>query len=660
MKRSVVVVESPAKARTINKFLGKNYIVKSCMGHIVDLPPHEMGVDVDDDFKAKYQIIPGRKKLVSELKKAVKEAENLYLAQDPDREGEAISWHVSNLVGKGKEIFRVTFHEITRSAIEAAFKKPGSIDIKKVNAQQARRILDRLVGYNLSPLLWRKVGRGLSAGRVQSVALRLIVEREREIEAFVPEEYWEIAAELEKKAKVPEGVSARFVAKLEKKNNEKIRIPDERQAHQIIDELSNEQFIVEKIENKKRTKNPAPPFITSTLQQEAFNKLRFPAEKTMRTAQALYEGLEIGEEGSVGLITYMRTDSVRVSTQAQKDARDYILGTFGKTYLPPSARAYRSRKGAQEAHEAIRPTASHREPDKIKQYLTSDQYKLYNLIWKRFIASQMKSALYNVTTVDIKAGNYTFRAAGSVLLFDGFMRLYRTDEAENGLSIPPLSKKEELQLLNLIPSQHFTKPPARYTDASLVKALEQKGIGRPSTYAPIIHTIVQRDYIRRQGGVLIPTELGKVVIDLLIVHFPKLLNVKFTASLEEQLDKIEEGTEEWIPMLRHFYSSFEENLQKANVEMQNIKKVAVETDEVCSECGSPMVIKWSRRGRFLSCSAFPKCRFAKPLTTGVNCPQDACDGKLIERRNRRGKMFYGCSNYPKCTYIANKLPQESA
>ncbi len=667
--KSLVIVESPAKANTISKLLGNNYRVSSSMGHIMDLPKERMGVEIEKDFQPQYTIIPGKRKIVSQLKKEAATVNTIYLAPDPDREGEAISWHLFNLLGKDKRVFRVIFHEITRYALVEAFKNPGNIDLKKVDAQIARRILDRIVGYSLSPLLWRKVGRGLSAGRVQSVAVRLIVEREREIKAFVPQEYWEIEAELQKLQTTdfrPETTGHRpeelkFIAKLEKIEGKKPEIKNKQAAEAIVQEIRPLTFIVSDIQKKEKKRFPQAPFTTSKLQQEAFNKLHFPAQKTMRIAQQLYEGLEIGKEGSVGLITYMRTDSVLISDEAMKEVRIYISDNFGKEFLPETPNRYKSKKLAQEAHEAIRPTLPLRRPETLRDFLNSDQLKLYTLIWNKFLASQMNPAIFLNTTVDISAtAKFLFRASGSILLFPGFLTIYNLeeeDEEEKPIQIPELTKDEVLKLLDLIPSQHFTKPPSRYTDASLVKALEEYGIGRPSTYAPIIQTIVTRTYVKRQGGYFIPTELGSVVTELLMNSFPKILDLEFTAKMEEELDEIEEGKQEWTNVLHRFYNPFKADLAAANVNMKKIKTEQTPTSEVCNVCGRPMVIKWGRHGRFLSCSGFPKCKNAKPISTGVKCPQEDCDGELIERRAKTGRTFYGCTNYPKCKFLSRRLPK---
>lgn len=662
MAKALVIVESPAKARTINKFLGPDYVVEASMGHVMDLPKKEMGVDVEHDFQPNYVVIPKNRKVVTKLKKEAKDKDRVYLAPDPDREGEAISWHLSQLLGgDGVKIYRVSFNEITKEAVEEAFSHPGAIDLTKVYAQQARRILDRLVGYSLSPLLWDKVGRGLSAGRVQSVAVRLICEREKEIKAFRPEEYWSISAKLKKQLQatsyqLSEKDREPFIARIEEIEGKKAEIKSKEQADLIVSALKKERFLVDSVETKEKKRHPAPPFTTSKLQQEAYSRLHFLAYKTMRVAQQLYEGIEIGKEGSVGLITYMRTDSVRVSEQAIEECRKYIKRKFGPKYLPRAPKRYKPGKLAQLAHEAIRPTLVKRTPESIAKFLSSDQFKLYQLIWNKFVASQMNPAIVSVTSCDIKAAQYLFRATGTTVLFDGFTVIY-PDQAKDGEILPALKEGEILELLEVSPAQHFTKAPARYSDGSLVKVLEESGIGRPSTYAPIIYTILSRDYIRRSNGALFPTELGMVVTGLLIRHFPKILDVRFTADMEAELDQIEEGRRDWIDVLRTFYDPFIQDLIKAKEGMKDIKKEAVPTSEVCEKCGRMMVIKWGPHGRFLACSGFPDCKNTKPITTGVPCPQPGCNGELIERRSRKGRVFYGCSNYPNCKYVSKKLPQ---
>ena len=654
MPKYLVVVESPAKSKTINKFLGKNYIILPSMGHVVDLPKSKMGVDIENDFKPSYVVMAKRRKILSELKKGAKNKDKIYLAMDPDREGEAIAYHLKQrLESISPDIHRVTFHEITEKAVKEAFKNAHGLDKDKVNAQQARRILDRILGYSLSPLLWKKVGRGLSAGRVQSVALRLVVEREKKIKAFIPEEYWEIEALLRKK----EGDLKPFKAKLILVDGQKSQLKTKEQAGEIEKGLKEEKFVVKKIKETKKKKRPLPPYITSTLQQDAFNKLRFSVSRTMRIAQGLYEGIELGDKEATGLITYMRTDSVAISNEAQGVARDYVIKKFGKRYYPSIPHKYKARKSAQEAHEAIRPSLPLREPSSIKSYLQPDQFKLYELIWNRFIASQMEHSLSLLMSADIEAGKCMFRSSGTKVLFDGFTILYQKEKKEDTF-LPVLNLNEILYLINLEPSQHFTNPPPRFSDASLVKAMEEKGIGRPSTYAPIIYTIIFRNYVKREKGYLHPTELGVIVTELLTKHFPRVLDVKFTAYLEEELDEIEEGKIDWVKVLRDFYAKFKVVWEKAQKDMANLKQANVPTDEVCEKCGSPMVIKWGRKGKFLSCSKFPECKFSKSITTGVKCPQLGCGGELIERHSARG-AFYGCSNYPKCRYVSRSLPAEN-
>jgi len=652
MAKALVIVESPAKARTINKFLGEDFIVEASGGHIIDLPKSKMGVDVENNFQPEYTIIPARKKILSQIQKSAKGKEGVYLAADPDREGEAICWHIKQNLKTKAKIHRVVFHEITERAVKEAFAHPCSIDAYKVEAQQARRILDRLVGYSLSPLLWKKVTRGLSAGRVQSVALRLLVEREREIGHFIPQEYWEIEAELKKKAQ-----KTTFIAKLDKIDGKKPEIKNKQQGDELLDGLRKEKFIVSDKQLRQKKRNPQAPYTTSKLQQDAFNQLRFSASRTMRIAQQLYEGIELGTEGSVGLITYMRTDAVRISAEAQDACSDYIIKKFGKEYLPAKPPHYKAKKRAQEAHEAVRPALPLREPVELQQYLTPDQYKLYKLIWNKFLSSQMKAALYQINTILITAGKCLFKVVGSTLKFAGFLKAFDGEGSsakDEKKPLPILDKNEELDLVNLISHQHFTQPPARYSDASLVKILEEKGIGRPSTYAPTIQTVVLRDYARREKGYLFPTELGFTVNDLLIKYFPKILNVKFTATLEDELDEVEEGKLNWTEVVKVFYNPF---IKELAVAQKEIKKEAVPTDETCEVCGQPMVMKWGRHGRFLSCSAFPKCKHAKSITTEVKCPEANCDGWLVERRTRRGRVFYGCSKYPECKYATNSLPQ---
>jgi DNA topoisomerase-1 len=648
--KNLVIVESPTKAKTISKILGKNFEVVSSMGHIIDLPQKKLGVAIEDGFEPEYVEMPSRKKILSELKKEAKGKDVIYVATDPDREGEAIGWQIKDRVLKNKNILRVIFHEITPSAVNAAFKNPRDFDLKMIEAQVGRRVLDRIVGYFLSPLLWKKIGRGLSAGRVQSVALRLIVEREKAIQSFTPQEYWEIEAELNKKQ---EGKT--FKAKLEKIEDKKAEIKDQQEADRLTQDINGQQFRVLEVKKSEKRRYAEPPFITSTLQQEAFNKLRFNATKTMIVAQQLYEGIDIGKDSPVGLITYMRTDSPRVAPEAIKEVRNYISNNFGKDYLPETPNVYKVKKLAQEAHEAIRPTLISQAPETLKEFLSHDQYRLYELIYNRFLASQITPARYEATSVDILAGKYLFVASGSTLLFDGFTVVYNKNNEEKEKNIiPELAKDEILDLVRLLPSQHFTKPPPRFSDSSLVKALEEDGIGRPSTYAPIIQTLVYRDYIRRIKSYFNPTELGFKVCDMLVEYFPKIMDLKFTATMEGELDEIEEGRIDRIKVLEEFYAPFKESLDFAQA---NIKKEVVTTDQICDKCGKPMIVKWGRRGKFLSCSGYPECKNSKSITSGVKCPEPGCGGELIERRSRRG-FFYGCSNFPKCKFTSRDLPQE--
>lgn len=653
--KNLVIVESPTKAKTIGKILGNKYKICSSMGHIIDLPRRKIGVDIDNDFNPTYVIIPGKKKTLSELKRHAKNSSVIYLATDEDREGEAISWHLKNqLQAKkaDKEFLRVVFHEITPEAVKEAFSHPVEIDQNMVDAQQARRVLDRIVGYFLSPLLWKKVAKGLSAGRVQSVALKLIVTRERQIKNFKPEEYWRIEGLFKRKKAAYE----EFKAELTKCDGQKIKIERLKNVEDIITELKTKEYSVYRVKKGQKRRNPQAPFITSTLQQDAFNRLKFTTRKTMMVAQQLYEGIELGDQGPIGLITYMRTDSVQIAAPALKQLRQFIEHAYGKDYLPHKPRLYKSKRSAQQAHECIRPSSIMRKPDDIRQYLSQEQFKLYELIWKRTVASQMNPAVFLTNTIDISADKYLFTASGSNLKFDGFLKVYGIETRETEQTVPELDKGESLKLLKLNPSQHFTRPPAHYSEASLVKALEEKGIGRPSTYAPIIYTLIMRNYVRREKGYLLCTDLGAKVTDILEEYFKQIMNIAFTANMEEELDKIEAGEIKWVDILKSFYTPFKKKLTFAQ---DNLKKEVITTNETCQLCGSPMVIKWSRSGKFLSCSTFPKCRFAKSITSGVKCPADNCDGELVMRRSKRG-IFYGCSSYPKCTYITKYLPKDSA
>ncbi len=664
----LVIVESPAKAKTVGKFLGKGYTVKASVGHVRDLLRSRLSVDVENDFQPEYRVPREKSKVVKELKAAVQKASEVYLATDPDREGEAIAWHVMEVTGAEPErTHRVVFHEITSSAIQEAFSRPRGLDMNLVNAQQARRVLDRLVGYKISPLLWKRVRNRTSAGRVQSVALRLIVEREREIESFVPEEYWTIEADLAKASERENPDRLVFRAKLLKIDGKKADLKNESDAQAVVRELERASYHVDKVKEGTRKRRPSPPFTTSTMQQAASRFLGFTASRTMGLAQSLYEGVDLGSGERVGLITYMRTDSYNVSRMAQEEARRYIAENIGEEYLPEKPPFYRTKaKGAQEAHEAIRPTSVMRTPESVKQYLTGPQYKLYSLIWRRFVASQMLPAVYKTLSVDVLAGPedarkkpYLLRATGSELIFAGFLKVYSEGaEKDESLSvkIPPLTVGELLDLIKLIPEQHFTQPPPRYTDASLVKALEANGIGRPSTYASIISTLINREYVEREQRQLKPTKLGFVVNDLLVKHFPDLFNVNSTSQMEEKLDKVASGEQDWVELLKEFYPPFAEELAKAEKEMENVKPELEVTDEKCPECGAPLVVKYGRYGKFLACSRYPECKFTKPylVKTGAKCPK--CGGDLVKRTTRKGRVFYGCSNYPKCDFTTWKRP----
>ena len=710
MSKGLIVVESPAKVKTIQKFVGEDYLVKASLGHIKDLPEGELGVDLAKDFQPEYVSIPGKAKVLRELKKASKGVKNIYLGPDPDREGEAIAWHIAEEIGdEDKTIYRVLFNEITRKAVLDALRHPGKLQQSKYEAQQARRILDRLVGYQVSPILWEKVRRGLSAGRVQSVAVRIICEREREIQDFVSEEYWSLTATLKGKES-----PVSFDAKLSKWKGKKVKMASEQEALTIKQTLEGASYTVSKITRQDKQRHPFPPFITSRLQQEAYRKLSFYAQKTMRVAQRLYEGMELGDMGTVGLITYMRTDSPRVANEAVRQVRDWIKDRFGESYLPPKPNVYKSRKGAQDAHEAIRPTSMELTPEKVKPYLDNEQWVLYKLIWDRFVASQMASAVFQQTTIEIKADEAIFSSVGTVPVFQGFIALYMEgeDDPENGeqeKTLPVLSEGELLALLGLTQKQHFTQPPYRFSEATLIRELEERGIGRPSTYAAILSTIKEKQYVKLEKGKFFPTELGCLVNDLLVVSFPDIFDVEFTAQMEENLDKIEEGDKGWVETLREFYRPFEKDLNMAKVSMRDVKKELIPTDILCERCGSAMVKRWGKRGYFLACSTYPKCRhtreveeteenqvvngppcekcggsmvvktgkfgrflacsnyptckFTKPIETGVRCLQEGCDGMIVERRTRKGKVFYSCSNYPRCTFalwdkpIPEKCPQ---
>jgi DNA topoisomerase-1 len=717
MSKGLIVVESPTKVKTLQKFLGGDYVIKASVGHIKDLPESELGVDLKKDFLPEYVVIPGKVKIIRELKKASKGVKNIYLGPDPDREGEAIAWHIAEEIGNGnKNIYRVLFNEITQRAVLEALQKPGTLQQSKFEAQQARRILDRLVGYQISPILWDKVRRGLSAGRVQSVAVRIICEREREIQNFVSQEYWSLTATLKEKES-----PVTFDAKLSKWKGKKVTMANESEALAIKKVLETVPYSVSKITQQEKKRHPFPPFITSRLQQEAYRKLSFSAQKTMRVAQKLYEGIDLGELGMVGLITYMRTDSPRVSMEAVQQVRSWIKNRFGEPYLPPKPNVYKSRKGAQDAHEAIRPTSIDFDPEKVKDYLDREEWALYKLVWDRFVASQMASAVFLQTTVEIKANDGIFTAAGTVPTFLGFMTLYvegednsvsngKHEEGDEERRLPALSEGEILELLGLNPKQHFTQPPPRFSEATLIKELEEKGIGRPSTYATILSTIKGKEYVKLEKGRFMPTELGLMVNDLLVVNFPDILDIEFTAQMEENLDRVEEGEKGWIETLKEFYVPFQKDLEMAKISMREIKKEKIPTEVLCEQCGSKMVKRWGKRGYFLACSTYPKCRytrevdgngekngettdarcekcgspmvikngkfgrflacsnyptckFTRAIDTGVRCPQEGCDGTIVERRTRKGRTFYSCTNYPRCTFalwdkpIPERCPQ---
>ncbi len=716
--RALVVVESPAKAKTIKKYLGPGFTVKASVGHVKDLPKSSLAVDIDDGFKPHYEVIRGKSKVIKEIKDAARDSDAVYLAPDPDREGEAIAFHIAEELGKRSagRVHRIRFNEITKQAVQLAIQNPEPLDQKKYESQQARRILDRLVGYQISPILWDKVRRGLSAGRVQSVAVRLIVEREREVVAFVPQEYWVIECLL------AGGVPPPFVARVIKRHGEKFAPTTRDEAVAAEQELSSSRFVVSTVTRKERRRRPLPPLITSKLQQEAANRLRFTAKRTMMVAQQLYEGVELGDEGSVALITYMRTDSPRISNEAIAWVREHIARTFGPEYLPAEPNVYKGKKAAQDAHEAIRPTSPDYPPERVAPFLSSDQLKLYTLVWRWFVACQMVPAVYDQTTVDLSAGSYTLRATGSVLKFPGFLAAYGVGEelddgeaadedegakAKEGM-LPPLGEGDPVRCEKVDPQQKFTQPPPRFTESSLVKELEVRGIGRPSTYATILSTIVTRGYVLKNEGRFTPSELGLLITDLLVEAFPRILDVEFTARMEEQLDEVEEGRVDWLKLLGDFYhGGFSDSLVKARETMRDVKREEIPTDFVCEQCGQPMVIKWGRNGSFLACKGYPKCRNTKeyrrlpdgqleiipeettdercpkcggpmvvkrgrfgqflacvaypecrgtrPMSIGVTCPNQ-CGGYVVERRSGRGRTFYGCSSYPQCTFASWDRP----
>ncbi len=715
MGKSLLIVESPTKVKTLKKIVGKDFIVKASVGHLKDLPKKKLGVDVENGFAPDYITIRGKGKILAELKAAAKKVDTIYLAPDPDREGEAIAHHINTEVSrfsKTQQIYRVSFNEITKRAVLEALKNPTQLNANKVDAQQARRILDRLVGYKISPILWKKVQRGLSAGRVQSVALRIVCDREQEIKSFKPEEYWTVTIDVEGSQEPV------FPAKLFKIDNEKAEIPNQETVDAILKNIKGREFLLNDIVKKERKRNPNAPFITSSLQQDASSKLNFSPKKTMMLAQRLYEGMELGKKGAVGLITYMRTDSTRIAQEALEDVRGLIGSRYGEKYVPKSPNFYKSKKSAQDAHEAIRPTDVAIDPASVKEYLEKDLFMLYELIWVRFVASQMIPSVLDTTQFDIECGNYIFRANGSTLKLDGFIRVYleasdkRISEGILGADrlLPELKTGEILKLLKIEPEQHFTQPPPRFTEASLVKTLEDKGIGRPSTYASIISVIKDRDYIKSEDRKLFPSELGDLVSELLVENFPDIMNEEFTADLENKLDQIEEGSAQWVNILQDFYGPFEKDLEQAEKKMRDVKGKVEETDEVCEKCAKPMVIKWGRFGKFMACTGYPECKttkeidggdkeksginepvegtcekcdsplvmkigrfgkfiacsdypackFTRPITLGIPCPEKDCKGSVLARKSKKGRAFYGCSEYPNCKYVSWDKPVAEA
>ncbi len=654
MSKNLVIVESPAKSKTIKKFLGNNYKVEASMGHVRDLPKSQLGIDIEHDFEPKYITIRGKGELLAKLRKEAKAADKVYLATDPDREGEAISWHLITALNlEDKNVSRITFNEITKNAVKKSIKEAREIDMDLVDAQQARRVLDRLVGYSVSDLLWKKIKRGLSGGRVQSVALRIICDKEEEINSFIPEEYWTIDAVL--LTKQHKKLNAKFYG--DKKG--KMELKSQEEVERILSALKDSQFKVEEIKTGKRAKNPQPPFTTSTMQQEASKYLNLSTQKTMMIAQQLYEGVDIKGEGTVGLVSYIRTDSVRISDDAFEDARSFITETYGKEYMSPERAVYKTKSKAQDAHEAIRPTNAFRTPDSIKESLSKDQYKLYKLIWERFLASQMASASYDTMSVKIKAGDYIFKSSGSILKFKGFLEVYnKSEEEDENTKIPELSKDEILSESEINPLQHFTQPPARFTDASLVKTLEEIGVGRPSTYAPTLATILNRNYVVRESKMLYPTELGEAVNDVMKGYFSDIVNIGFTADMEDKLDKVEEAGIEWKQIIRDFYPDFSRDLENAREKLSKIEIKDEETDIKCEKCGRNMVIKYGRYGKFLACPGFPECQNAKPFfeEAGVSCP--LCGGKVLIKKTKKGRKYFGCENNPECGFMSWNKPTE--
>lgn len=655
MSDYLVIVESPAKAKTIERYLGKKYKVKASMGHVRDLPKSQMGVDIQNDYEPKYITIRGKGSVIKELKAAAKKAKKVFLAADPDREGEAIAWHLAHLLDLNTDSpCRVVFNEITKDAIKQSFEQPRAINMHLVHAQQARRVLDRLVGYNISPLLWKKVKKGLSAGRVQSVALRLIIDREKEIQSFQPEEYWTIQGTFVKGSDI-------FEAQFYRLDSETFDLKTEQDVQHVLSHIQGNEFVVTAVTKKERKRNPVAPFITSSLQQEAARKLNFRTKKTMMVAQQLYEGIDLGSEGTVGLITYMRTDSTRVSESAQQEAIQYIEQTFGISYVATEKRKEKQKANAQDAHEAIRPTSVWRHPSAIKPYVTRDQYQLYKLIWERFIASQMAPAVLDTVAVELSNGSVVFRATGSTVKFPGFMKVYveGTDDPkdEQQRLLPDFVEGERVFSKDIEGKQHFTQPPPRYTEARLVKTLEELGIGRPSTYAPTLDTIQKRNYVTLENKRFVPTELGEIVLDLMMQFFPEILDVEFTAKMEKNLDDIEEGKVEWVRIIDEFYREFEKRLKIAEVEMEKVEIADESADVDCDVCGSPMVYKMGRFGKFIACSNFPQCRNTKAIVKdiGVKCPR-CHEGNIVERKSKKKRMFYGCDRFPTCDFVSWDKP----
>lgn len=656
MQKNLVIVESPAKAKTIGKFLGKKYKVKASVGHIRDLPKSTLGIDIEDNFKPKYITIRGKGPVVQELKKEAKKSNKIYLATDPDREGEAISWHLAHILDiNGKEPVRIEFNEITKDAIKRSIKKPRAIDKNLVDAQQARRVLDRLVGYKISPLLWRKIKKGLSAGRVQSVAVKLICDREKEIESFEPKEYWSIKAILEKD-KI--NFNANFYGVIENKKERKLELPNREEVDKILNSIDKDNFVVKEVKKGKKKRNAYPPYTTSTLQQDASRKLGFSSKKTMKIAQQLYEGIDIKKEGTVGLITYIRTDSTRISSEAINLTKSFIAENYGEDYSN-GGKSYNNKKkeSQQDAHECIRPSSVLRVPNDIRDSLSKDQFLLYDLIWKRFVGSQMSPAQYDTISVKITSNDNIFKASGSRLRFEGFLSVYKIEKSkEKDSDIPVLEKEEKVKLNKIDPNQHFTQPPARFTEASLIKTLEELGIGRPSTYSPTISTILNREYVVINNKSFVPTDLGNLVNDLLKEYFQDIMNEKFTADFEKKLDKIAEGEYSWQSIVSSFYEQFEKLLEKAEEEISKIKIEDEVTDEICEKCGRNMVVKYGRYGKFLACPGYPECKNTKPILDeiDVSCPK--CGGKIVRRRSKRRRIFYGCSNYPECDFVSWEEP----